>query len=138
MKAKLTERVVKAAEIGHRKYVLFDEDCPGFGLCVYLSGRKGFVLIYRIAGQQKRFTIGVWPTWSVTAAREEARRLIREIDRGVDPLMCERRTARRRPSLNWRSATSTSTCRSWHQQAGPTRSACWRADPAGVAEAQGG
>jgi integrase len=86
MKAKLTERVVKAAEIGHRKYVLFDEDCPGFGLCVYLSGRKGFVLIYRIAGQQKRFTIGVWPTWSVTAARDEARRLIREIDRGVDPL----------------------------------------------------
>ncbi len=50
MKAKLSERVVKAAEIGSRKYVLFDEDTPGFGLCVYESGRKGFVLIYRIAG----------------------------------------------------------------------------------------
>ena len=86
MKAKLSERVVKAAEIGSRKYVLFDEDTPGFGLCVYTTGRKGFVLIYRIAGQQKRFTIGVWPTWSVTAARDEAKRLIREIDRGEDPL----------------------------------------------------
>ncbi len=46
----LTERVVKAAEIGTRKYVVFDQDCAGFGLCVYESGRKGFVLIYRIGG----------------------------------------------------------------------------------------
>ena len=44
----LTERVVKAAEIGTRKYVVFDEDCAGFGLCVFLSGRKGFILIYQI------------------------------------------------------------------------------------------
>ena len=82
----LTERVVKAAEIGTRKYVVFDQDCAGFGLCVYDSGRKGFVLIYRIAGQQKRFTIGTWPAWSVVTAREEAKRLKREIDKGEDPL----------------------------------------------------
>lgn len=98
MKAKLSERVVKAAEIGSRKYVLFDEDTPGFGLCVYTTGRKGFVLIYRIAGQQKRFTIGVWPTWSVTAARDEAKRLIREIDRGEDPLDT-RKAARGAPTV---------------------------------------
>jgi integrase len=82
----LTERVVKAAEIGTRKYVVFDQDCAGFGLCVYESGRKGFVLIYRIGGQQKRFTIGTWPAWSVIAARDEAKALKREIDRGEDPL----------------------------------------------------
>ena len=66
----LTERVVKAAEIGTRKYVIFDEDCAGFGLCVFLSGRKGFILIYRASGRQRRMTIGTWPTWSVAAARE--------------------------------------------------------------------
>jgi hypothetical protein len=77
MKAKLSERVVKAAEIGSRKYVLFDEDTPGFGLCVYTTGRKGFVLIYRIAGQQKRFTIGVWPTWSVSRPRRRRHRRLR-------------------------------------------------------------
>ena len=98
MKAKLSERVVKAAEIGSRKYVLFDEDTPGFGLCVCTTGRKGFVLIYRIAGHQKRFTIGVWPTWSVTAARDEAKRLIREIDRGDDPLDT-RKAARGAPTV---------------------------------------
>ena len=37
---------MKAAEIGSRKYVMFDEDCAGFGLGVYPSERKTFVLIY--------------------------------------------------------------------------------------------
>jgi integrase len=82
----LTERVVKAAEIGTRKYVVFDQDCAGFGLCVYESGRKGFVLIYRSSGRQRRLTIGTWPAWSVVTAREEAKRLKREIDKGEDPL----------------------------------------------------
>ena len=94
----LTERVVKAAEVGERKYVIFDEDCAGFGLCVFESGRKGFVLIYNAAGRQRRMTIGTWPSWSVTAAREEAKRLKRDIDRGEDP-MDVRTTARQAPTV---------------------------------------
>ena len=86
MATHLTERFVKAAEIGTRKYVVFDEDCAGFGLCVFLSGRKGFILIYRAAGRQRRMTIGTWPSWSVVAARDEAKRLKRDIDRGDDPM----------------------------------------------------
>ena len=78
----LTERVVKAAEIGTRKYVIFDEACAGFGLCVFESGRKTFILIYRAAGRQRRMTIGTWPSWSVIAAREEAKRLKRDTRRG--------------------------------------------------------
>ena len=96
MATHLTERVVKAAEIGTRKYVVFDEDCAGFGLCVFLSGRKGFILIYRAAGRQRRMTIGTWPNWSVVAAREEAKRLKRDIDRGEDP-MDDRTNARHAP-----------------------------------------
>ena len=61
MATHLTERVVNTAEIGTRKYVVFDEDCAGFGLCVLLSGRKGFILIYRAAGRQRLMTIGTWP-----------------------------------------------------------------------------
>jgi integrase len=44
------------------------------------------VLNYRIAGRERRLTIGSYPTWSVAGAREEAKRLRREIDRGNDPL----------------------------------------------------
>ena len=94
----LTERIVKAAEIGTRKYVIFDEACAGFGLCVFESGRKTFILIYRAAGRQRRMTIGTWPSWSVIAAREEAKRLKRDIDRGEDP-MDTRANARHAPIM---------------------------------------
>ena len=98
MATHLTERFVKAAEIGTRKYVVFDEGCAGFGLCVFLSGRKGFILIYRAAGRQRRMTIGTWPSWSVVAARDEAKRLKRDIDRGEDP-MDTRTNARHAPIM---------------------------------------
>ena len=98
MALRLTERTVKAAEIGTRKYVVFDEDCPGFGLCVFESGRKGFVLIYRAAGRQRRMTIGTWPSWSVVKARDEAKRLKRDIDCGDDP-MDMRQGARHAPTI---------------------------------------
>ncbi|MFQ5439602.1 MAG: tyrosine-type recombinase/integrase, partial [Paracoccaceae bacterium] len=41
---------------------------------------------YRSAGRQRRMTIGRWPEWTVTAARERAKDLRREIDEGRDPL----------------------------------------------------
>jgi|LakMenE18May11ns_1017448.scaffolds.fasta_scaffold8779962_1 hypothetical protein len=63
----LTERVVKAAEIGTRKYVVFDQDCAGFGLCVYDSGRKGFVLIYQ--GYR------IWPRMVLAKSSDHAARL---------------------------------------------------------------
>jgi integrase len=65
---------------------------------VFLSGRKGFILIYRAAGRQRRMTIGTWPSWSVTAARDEAKRLKRDIDRGEDP-MDVRTSARHAPTV---------------------------------------
>ena len=98
MATQLTERFVQPAEIGTRKYVVFDEDCSGFGLCMFLSGRKGFILIYRAAGRQRRMTIGTWPSWSVAADREEAKRLKRDIDRGENP-MDDRTNARHAPIM---------------------------------------
>ena len=35
MGTRITERVVRAADVGSRKYVIFDEDCAGFGLCAF-------------------------------------------------------------------------------------------------------
>jgi integrase len=87
MAVHLTERVVKAAvHDPARKTFLFDDECLGFALSLSTAGAKRFVLDYTIARRQRRVTIGAWPAWSVVAAREEARHLKREIDRGVDPL----------------------------------------------------
>lgn len=86
MRARLTERIVREAEPGERDRLIWDEDCPGLVLAVYASGRRAFALHYRLGRRKRSFTIGRWPDWSVAAAREEARRLRREIDRGTDPL----------------------------------------------------
>ncbi len=85
----LTDVVVKrlpSPSKGNR--ITYDAGLPkGFGVCVTAKGHKSFVLnYYTRAGRQRRFTIGAYPSWSVAAARTEARRLRTEIDRGGDPL----------------------------------------------------
>jgi integrase len=73
----------------------WDSGTTGFGLRVHSGGRRSFFLNYRIDGRERRYTIGEFPTWSVAAARERARELRIEIDRGIDPAgdKRERRTA---------------------------------------------
>lgn len=98
MKAHLSERYVKAAQSGEKKTVIFDDDVSSFGVRLYPSGRKSFVIIYRINGRQRWYTIGDFPDWSVSAARERAKELKRDIDRGVDP-QAEREEARAAPTV---------------------------------------
>src|SRR5215471_10341919 len=58
----------------------------GFGVRTTAAGVKSFILNYYAAGQERRYTIGGWPTWSVSQAREKARELRRLIEDGGDPL----------------------------------------------------
>ncbi|GHE05414.1 integrase [Defluviimonas sp. 20V17] len=69
-----------------RDYQVFDSEVRGFAICVYRSGSRAFTLDYRHAGRQRRMTIGRWPEWTATAARERAKDLRRDIDAGADPL----------------------------------------------------
>jgi integrase len=64
---------------------------PGFGLRVTAAGARAFVLNYRTKdGTERRHTIGRYPTWTLLAAREEAKRLKRQIDGGGDPVVAGR------------------------------------------------
>ena len=84
---KLTEKVVRDAEPAEgRDYQIFDTDVRGFAVCIYRGGGRAFTLDYRYAGRQRRMTFARWPEWAVTAARERAKELRREIDAGGDPL----------------------------------------------------
>jgi len=99
MKTHLTERFAKSVQPqGPRDLLFFDDEVAGFGLCVDASGARAFVLSYRVAGRKRRLTIGSSPDWSVTAAREEAKRLKREVDAGHDPLG-RRIDARKAPTM---------------------------------------
>jgi integrase len=66
--------------------VVFDKGLRGFGVRVTMAGIKAFILNYKFKGRERRFTIGRYPEWSATAARDEALRLLGEIRKGNDPL----------------------------------------------------
>jgi integrase len=67
--------------------IYYDDTGFGFGCRVTANGARSFVLNYWTkAGRERRITLGRFPTWTTAAAREEARRLRQEIDRGGDPL----------------------------------------------------
>ena len=84
---KLSETLVKRMPTPEAATKIhYDDELPGFGLRVTKAGSKAFILNYHIARRERRFTIGSYPTWSAGAAREEAKRLRRQIDQGEDPL----------------------------------------------------
>ena len=86
---RLTDRIIqKLPAPAHGNKVTYDADVKGFGARITAAGGRAFVLTYRRKGdgRQRRFTIGSFPDWSTTAAREEAKRLKRDIDGGADPV----------------------------------------------------
>src|SRR5262249_13340982 len=71
----------------------------GFGIRVTAAGHKAFVLTYTThSGRQGRYTIGAFGDWNTTQAREEAKRLKREVDSGGDPV-ANKRAEREAPDM---------------------------------------
>ena len=87
---RLTDAVARALPApDHGNRITYDRGknaIRGFGLRVTANGAKAFILNYTAAGRERRITIGSYPAWSVTAARDEAKELRQRVDRGEDPL----------------------------------------------------
>jgi integrase len=68
--------------------ITYDDAVKGFGVRVTAAGGRAFILNYRrkADGRERRYTIGSFPDWGTTAAREEAKRLKRKVDGDGDPL----------------------------------------------------
>jgi integrase len=98
--SRLTDQAVRAmpAPASGNK-ILYDSEIPGFGVRTTSAGAKSFVLNYRASGRERRITIGSWPSWTVSAARDRAKELRREVDIGNDPL-AERGAARQAPTVD--------------------------------------
>ncbi len=73
-------------EAGKAASFLWDAESKGFGLKASAGGSKNYVLESRLeTGATLRLTIGSTKTWTLSAARDEARRLQTMIDQGIDP-----------------------------------------------------
>lgn len=98
----LTDKLVRGLAIPEKGNRITYDGGPkavrGFGARVTAAGAKSFILNYVTAGRERRLTIGSYPAWSVAAARDEAKRLRQDIDRGIDPL-AERETEREAPTV---------------------------------------
>ena len=57
--AKLTKRAVDAAIARSSDYFIWDDDLAGFGLRVFTSGKRSYLVQYRAAGRTRRYTIGL-------------------------------------------------------------------------------
>ena len=99
MPEKLSETLVRKALPPVRgQAMIWDTEVKGLALRITPTGTKAFVLDYRAEGRQRRITIGGHPDWTVAAARDTAKTMKREVDRGTDP-MGERRSQRDAPTV---------------------------------------
>src|SRR5262249_49806155 len=95
MGARLTKRVVEAADAGASDRYLWDAEVKCFGLKIPRAGRKVFVFQYRMGGRgvrTERYTIGEYKSpYTVDGARGEAVRLLAEVKAGRTPAEAKRR-----------------------------------------------
>jgi len=83
--AKVTKRVVDAAEVREKDYVIWDDELPGFGLRVFASGKRSYVIQYRTGGRSRRYTIGLHGVWTPETARQEAKVQFGRVAQGANP-----------------------------------------------------
>jgi integrase len=84
-------------KVGNR--IVYDSDVKGFGVRVTKAGARAFILNYRAAGRERRITIGSYPDWKTTPARDQAKELKKRIDIGEDP-MGTRHALRAAPTMD--------------------------------------
>ncbi|WP_442577755.1 tyrosine-type recombinase/integrase [Mesorhizobium sp. ASY16-5R] len=88
MAIELTDALIKQLPLPSKGMAItYDAEVKGFGIRVTAKGAKSFILNYRTKiGAERRITIGSVAEWKTTVAREQAKKLKREIDVGGDPL----------------------------------------------------
>ena len=97
---KLTKTVVERVKPDpERDLFVWDTALPGFGLRVYPSGKRKYIIQYRTKEQrQRRSVIGPHGVLTAEKAREIARDMLVAVSKGGDPA-AEKRAAREAPTI---------------------------------------
>ena len=95
----LTERRIRDAKPAPKPVTLWDSQVTGLGCKVFPSGRKAFVLSYRVAGRKRLATLGRPSEMSLRTAREMAAEEVVRIRAGEEDPLERRRRVREAPTV---------------------------------------
>ena len=86
-KVKLTRTAIDGLALPAKGYQLYwDSELRNFGLRVTAGGSKSYFIQRRIAGRERRITLGGSDVYNPEVARKEARKLLGQIAGGADPI----------------------------------------------------
>lgn len=94
-RGRITKRAVDTLKCpdGKDRDFLWDDALSGFGVAVFASGKKAYVVQYRQHGRSRRVSIGEHGRLTPDEARGQAKKLLGLAETGADPVE-ERRAAR--------------------------------------------
>ena len=100
---RLTKSFVDSCKPQTREYIVWDDQIAGFGLRVMPSGRKSFLLKYRVGGGRggliRKPSIGVYGNITPEDARSIAKRWMAKVVNGEDP-SAQREALRAEPTVS--------------------------------------
>ncbi len=88
--ALLTARFVESVKPTAKQVDYWDKKITGLGIRVSPAGAKSWVLMYRLNGRLRRWTVGRTPALSLADARQQARTALRGIPLGLDPALAKK------------------------------------------------
>ena len=83
----ISRRTVEALPVGARETVYWDSKLQGFGVRVYPSGSKIYLVQTRAGGKSRRLTVGRHGLMTADQARTKAARIIADIKAGREPAL---------------------------------------------------
>lgn len=82
---RLTKRALDAAQYAGGTDYRWDDALPNFGVRIYPSGKKSFVVSYRTSGRKKIMVLGKYGVLTLDQARNKARAALVRVVEGADP-----------------------------------------------------
>ncbi len=82
---RLTQKLIDSLRPDESDRIVFDEEIPGFGVRVFCSGCKSYLIQYRMQKRSRRFTLGNCNVLTPLQARKKAQSLLAGVLEGKDP-----------------------------------------------------
>jgi hypothetical protein len=82
---RITKRLVEAAEVRERDYIICDDELKGFAVRVLPSGRRAYIIQYWRGRRYRRMSLGLHGVLTTEKARRMAFGLLAAVKEGKDP-----------------------------------------------------